>query len=159
MHAFMPNLSNAFLRKTRRRTAFTLVEVMVSVAVAGIVFLGVYAGLSSGFAVVELARENLRATQIVQEKVETIRLYTWNQIATPGFIPTNFTEVFFAGTQSTSGLTYTGAVEIASAPISESYSNDLKAITVRVSWSSANVPRTREMTTFVSRYGLQNYIY
>lgn len=152
-------MSNASFVKSRETTAFTLVEVMVTVALAGIVFLGVYAGLSSGFAVVELARENLRATQIVQEKMETIRLYTWDQITTPGFVPTNFTDVFFTGTQSTSGLTYTGAVTIATAPISESYSNDLKAVTVRVSWSSANVPRTREMTTFVSRYGLQSYIY
>lgn len=134
-------------------------EIMVAVGVAGIVFLSVYAGLSSGFAIVELSRENLRATQIAQEKMETIRLYTWDQVTTPGFIPTNFTDVFFSGTQSASGLTYTGAVSIVDAPVTESYSNDLKEVTVSVSWASAGVLRIREMRTFISRYGLQNYIY
>ena len=143
----------------RRISAFTLMEIMVAVGVAGIVFLSVYAGLSSGFAIVELSRENLRATQIAQEKMETIRLYTWDQVTTPGFIPTNFTDVFFSGTQSASGLTYTGAVSIVDAPVTESYSNDLKEVTVSVSWASAGVLRIREMRTFISRYGLQNYIY
>jgi hypothetical protein len=134
-------------------------EILVAAAVSGIVFVAVYAGISSGFAVVQLARENLRATQILQEKMETLRLYTWEQINTAGFIPTNFTDVFYAATQAVSGLTYTGSVSIVETPVTEAYSNDLKQVTVRVSWVSAKVLRQREMTTFVSHYGLQNYVY
>lgn len=141
------------------RVAFTLMEVLVALAVGSIVFVSLYSGLSTGFAVVQLARENLRATQILQEKMETIRLYTWDQIATAGFIPTNFTDVFYSATQYSGGLTYTGSVTIVTAPITESYSNDLKMVTVDVTWESANVLRKREMNTLVSRYGLQNYIY
>lgn len=134
-------------------------EIMVAVAIAGIMFVSLYAGFSTGFAVVQLARENLRAVQILQEKMETIRLYTWEQINTAGFIPANFTDVFYSSTQSASGLVYTGRVSVASAPITETYSNDLKLITVEVNWASAKVSRKREMSTLVSRYGLQNYIY
>lgn len=134
-------------------------EIMVAVAIAGIMFVSLYAGFSTGFAVVQLARENLRAVQILQEKMETIRLYTWEQINTAGFIPASFTDVFYASTQSASGLVYTGTVSVASGPITETYSNDLKLITVEVNWASANVSRKREMSTLVSRYGLQNYIY
>ena len=141
------------------RTAFTLSEVLVALAIGSILFVSLYSGLSTGFAVVQLARENLRATQILQEKMETIRLYTWDQITTAGFIPTNFTDVFYTATQYSGGLTYTGSVTIAGAPITENYSNDLRMVTVQVTWESANVLRTREMKTFVSRYGLQNYIY
>ena len=139
--------------------AFSLAEVLVALAVGSILFVSLYSGLSTGFAVVQLARENLRATQILQEKMETIRLYTWDQVATAGFIPTNFVEVFYSATQYTGGLTYTGSVTIAAAPVSESYSNDLKLVTVLVTWESANVIRRREMSTLISRYGLQNYIY
>lgn len=139
--------------------AFTLAEVLVALAVGSVLFVSLYSGLSSGFAIVQLARENLRATQILQEKMETIRLYTWDQITTPGFIPTNFVEVFYSATQYTGGLTYTGAVTIASAPVTESYSNDLRMVTFQVTWESANVLRRRDMSTFISRYGLQNYIY
>lgn len=139
--------------------AFSLMEILVALAIGSMMFVSLYSGLSSGFAVVQLARENLRATQILQEKMETIRLYTWDQINTSGFIPTNFADVFYTATQYTGGLTYTGSVSISAAPITESYSNDLKMVTVKVTWDSANVLRSREMSTFVSRYGLQNYIY
>ena len=141
------------------RVAFTLMEVLVALAISSVLFVSLYSGLSTGFAVVQLARENLRATQILQEKMETIRLYTWDQIITAGFIPTNFTDVFYSATQYSGGLTYTGSLTVVTAPITESYSNDLKMITVQVTWESANVLREREMSTLVSRYGLQNYIY
>jgi len=134
-------------------------EVLVAVAIGGVVFVSLYSGLSTGFAIVQLARENLRATQILQEKMETIRLYTWEQITTQGFIPTNFTDVFYTATQYSGGLTYTGSVTIANSPLTESYTSDLRMVTVKVSWESANVLRQREMATFVSRYGLQNYVY
>jgi prepilin-type N-terminal cleavage/methylation domain-containing protein len=140
--------------------AYSMIELLVAVAVLGVMFVSLYSGFSAGFAIIELARENLRATQILQEKMETIRLYTWDQINTPGFIPTNFLENFYAvGATNVSGLTYTGSVTIAKAPITTSYSNELKNVTIQVRWRSAGVPRTREMSTFVTRNGLQNYIY
>lgn len=145
--------------RTAGTAAFSLIELMIAVAISGIMFVSLYTGFSTGLAIVQLARENLRATQILQEKMETIRLYTWDQIATPGFIPTNFTDVFYPGTQSSGGLIFTGTLSIASAPLTESYGADLKQVTVSVEWLSAKVLRTRSMTTFVSRYGLQHYVY
>lgn len=135
---------------------------MASALVGGLV-VTLFGGLSGGFAVVQLARENLRGTQILQEKMETIRLCTWAQINTPAFVPATFTEPFFATTSTNSalaGITYTGMVSVADAPLSvEDYSRDLKLVTVAVHWRSGGVARDREMKTFVSRYGLQNYIY
>jgi hypothetical protein len=145
---------------TRGRTAFSTVEVMVAVLICGIVFVTLYSGMSSGFALVQLSRENLRGIQIMEEKMETIRLYRWDQITNAGFIPTNFVDTFYPlATQATSGLVYTGSVTIADAPITEYYKDALKQVTVNLSWKSGNVVRERSMTTFVSQYGLQNYIY
>ncbi len=138
---------------------YSFVELLIGVAVVGIMFVTLYWGIAAGFSVIQLARENLRATQILQEKMETIRLYRWDQINSSGFIPATFTEPFYATTQSTGGLIYTGAVSIASAPITESYSNDMRQVTMSVSWQSAGVLRKREMTSFITRYGLQLYIY
>src|SRR5438874_9259892 len=53
---------------TLRLRAFTLVEVMVGVGILSIIFTSVCLGLSQGFSVVQVARENLRATEILQEK-------------------------------------------------------------------------------------------
>lgn len=139
--------------------AFSIIEVLVAVSICGVMFLSLYSGLSSGVAVIQLARENVRATQILQEKMETIRLYRWDQINTAGFVPTNFTDVFYASSTETNGLTYTGTVAIAVAPMTEAYSNDVRQVTVEVQWKSANILRKRDMKTLVSRYGLQNYVY
>jgi prepilin-type N-terminal cleavage/methylation domain-containing protein len=141
--------------------AFTLVEVMVALSVGAIMFVGLYAGFSTGFAVIQVARENLRAVQILQEKMETIRLYNWNQVTNVGFIPTNFVETFYSvGTNVSSGILYTGAISIGRAPMDhENYAHDLRMVSVHLTWESGKVLRKREMHTLVSRYGLQNYIY
>jgi hypothetical protein len=141
--------------------AFSTIEVLVAVLIAGIVFVTLYSGITSGFAFVQLMRENLRGIQIMEEKMETIRLYRWDQINEAGYIPTNFVDSFYplTSTQSTSGLSYTGTVTIAAAPLTESYQDSLKQVTVNVSWKSGNTLRQRSMTTLVSQYGLQNYIY
>jgi len=139
--------------------AFTLVEVMVTVAIVGVSFLSLYSGIGMGFAVVNLARENLRATQVLQEKMETFRLYNWDQINSSGFIPPTFAEPFYPKSATNSGIVYNGTVVVTNAPITESYSNDLRLVILTVNWTSGNLTRQREMRTYVSRYGLQNYIY
>ena len=135
--------------------AFLLMETMVGMLVVGIVFVALYSGISSGFAVIQVAEENARATQILEEKLETIRLYTWAQLTTASFVPTNFTVAY----STNSSLVYTGMLQITSAPVTESYSNSLRAVNVTVNWKSGQVLRTRQMSTLVSQYGIQNYVY
>ena len=140
--------------------AYTMVEILVATAVLGIMFISLYAGFSSGFALIQVARENLRATQILQEKVETIRLYTWEQINTTNFVPTTFTEYFYAtGTNDKTSFSYTGTMKIESAGLTESYKDDLKKVTISVSWGSRKLAHTRQMKTFITKHGLQYYVY
>ena len=151
-------------RTDGRRDAFTLIEVLVVVAIIGVGFVTLYLGMTQGFGIVQVARENLRATQILQEKMETIRLYTWDQLVnTPGFIPPTFTAAFYpAGSQTNQGVTYQGTVTISAVPpplSTASYASDLRMVVVQVSWQSGNVQRSRDMRTLVSHYGLHNYIY
>ncbi len=144
------------------RRAFTLIEVMVGTALAAIVFVSLYLGFSGGFGVIQLSRENLRATQIMQDRMETIRLYNWDQITSNGFIPAAFTAPFYATNASATnaeGLIYHGTLTITNAPLSESYSTNLRMVTVKLVWTNGVVARRREMKTFVSRYGIQNYVY
>jgi len=148
------------IKRTETTAAFSTVEVLVAVLLCSIVFVSLYAGISSGFDFVRLTRENLLGIQIMQEKMETIRLYRWDQITQAGFIPTNFTASFYpVTTNSGTGITYTGAVTVTSAPISEYYSDSLKQVTVNLSWQSGKAVRQRWMTTLVSQYGLQSYVY
>jgi prepilin-type N-terminal cleavage/methylation domain-containing protein len=143
--------------------AFTLVEVMMAVAVMGVMLVTLYGGFTFAFAETRLARENVRATQILQEKMEIVRLYTWEQaVNTPGYMPTNFTEAFYSNNPtntSTANFNYKGTVLLTAAPVSETYSGDLRMVQIKVSWKSGGITRKRQMTTFISQYGLQKYVY
>ena len=139
-------------------SAFTLVEVMVAVWLGAIMFVGLYLGFSQGFAVIQLTRENLRATQILQEKAETIRLFNWDDLnaATNPYLFTNWYSPNV--NLNKRGLAYSGTRIISNAPLSESYSNDVRLVTFQLTWSSGKVQRNREFSTLVSRYGLHDYI-
>lgn len=108
----------------------------------------------------QMARENVRATQIMVERTETLRLYSWDQLNTTNFIQTSFTEWYDpTSTNGGAGPTYTGTVTIAAAPMSTAYSDEMKQVTVSLNWSTSGINRSRSFTTFVARNGLQNYIY
>ena len=143
-----------------RCLAFTLVEVMFGVAILSVGFASLYLGFSHGFAIIQVTRENLRATQILQEKMETIRLFSWTQITDAAAQPPySFSETFYPlATSGSQGITYSGTRIITNAPISERYSNDMMLVIVQLKWASGKIDRQREMRTLVSHYGLQNYI-
>ncbi len=151
-------LSLSASSQRRRQAGFSLVEVTVGMGLLATVMGALFSSFTSGFFTVQLARENLRATQILLEKVETIRLYSWDQINTPGFIPATFTAPYDPNSTN-GGLTYTGTMTISDAPISSSYSNEMKQFTVQLNWKTGKLDRAREFTTYVARNGLQTYIY
>jgi Tfp pilus assembly protein PilE len=148
--------------RRREERAMTLVEVMIAVVGVGILLVTLYVAISQGFAIIQTARENLRATQILQEKMETMRVYSWDQVTTPGFIPSSFTEPFYAvGETNNGGFNYSGRVIVTNAvPLgSASYGNDVRWVIVQVQWQSGNVVRRREMRTLIAEYGLHSYVY
>jgi type II secretory pathway pseudopilin PulG len=135
---------------------------MVGVAVMALMLVALYGGFTFAFAEARLARENVRATQVLQEKMEVVRLYNWDQLNQSGFIPNQFTEAYYVGNPTnapTGNFSYSGQVTVTNAPITESYKGDLRMVQIQVSWKSGNVVRTRQMRTFVSQYGLQKYVY
>src|SRR5262245_60113042 len=110
---------NRLTRPARPRPgrAFTLVEVTVSLAIVGIVVLAIYGGLSAGITSIRMARENLRATQILLDKTESLRLYTWEQLNAPGFVPKNFIVPYDSTvTNTNSGVLYYGTITIQDFP-------------------------------------------
>jgi hypothetical protein len=147
--------------------AFTLVDALFAIAAAGVMFLALYAGLAFGFNVIKMSRENTRATQIMLEKMETIRLYRWEQITNVGFIDTNsFTIPYYSIGGTNTSLLYTCQVSIGTSGVKTdtglpcTYADDMRKVTVRLDWSRIGATnRTRTMSTLVSRNGMQSYVY
>ena len=146
---------------SRAEQATTFVEVLMACGLLITVGAGILGCFGYGFLAMQLARENQRATQIILEKVETIRLYSWDQVNSNGFIPTSFTDVYDPQAPTGScGVTYQGSVLITSFPGSVSYSANMRQFTVSLQWTnSRNLARSRTLTTWVAKDGLQNYVY
>lgn len=136
---------------------------MVSVAVMGVLFVSLYAGLAFGFSQIQVSREEERATQILAERMEIVRLLSWDQVVNlPGYVPTNFTASYSVTNPTNApanSLIYRGTVVITNAPVSETYSNDMRMMVISLSWQSRGLTHRRTTSTMVSRYGLQNYVY
>ena len=149
-------------RSNRRSTgAYTLTEVMVAVMVLGVIGGGYYTALSSGFSVLQSTREDLRATQIMMQKLEAVRLCTWSQL-------TNFTfqEAYDPLSSSNQGVGYYGNVSFGAASAlsnNPAYQTNMYQVTVSVNWTNATgghqLAHNRQMQTQVARYGLQNYVW
>ena len=167
-----------------RSAAFTLVEVLVGIALLGIVVTALYSGMTYGLARTAITREEIRATQVMLEKMEQLRLYRWDQVnynydpddpedPTDPFdsvdphdvadelsefiIPANFMEPFTPGSTNANDLQFFGTFSITNSPMADaSYSNALRMITVSVTWTNGAKVKTRTMQTLFAKYGMQN---
>ncbi len=155
-----------FKQSLHRQDAYTLAEVLVTVLVVGVIVLALYAGFSSGFRVVQVTRENLRATQIMMEWMETVRLYTYTQVKSNGYVPAAFKDVYDPLGLSTNagGTKYVAYIDRRDATnVPAGYKTNLLQFTVTVYWTNYNgnrvIPQSRQMQTFVAKPGLQNYVF
>lgn len=133
-------------------------------AIMLVLFTSLFAGLTMGLSVTQMSRENLRATQIITDKLEGLRLYTWGQLTDPSYLNTSFANYFFEtnNIQSTNsqgnGIIYTGTITVTNFPFATSYTTNCRLVTVTVGWSSGGVDHSRSMVTVYSEKGLQNYV-
>ena len=157
------NIGNRIPAACRRQRGFSLIETIVALLLIGIVSISFFTALSSGFALVGMERDNLRATQVMLRKIEGIRLCTWSQL--PASL--SFAEFYNpkATTSTGRGTLYSGTVTtsptggvIGSLP----YTDNTRLVTVTVWWTDSAggqpVAHRRQMQTLVARYGMHNYL-
>ena len=130
---------------------------MVGFLVLGITITALFGGFSFGFNTIKLSQEEVRADQILVQKLESIRVYDWAKF-TNGYINvTNFATPY-STTNAAHGVSYTGQVSVTPfVATGESYSNTLRRVTATIGWFSEGMPHTRTMTTLVSSNGLLTY--
>jgi len=162
---------------------FTLIECAVGLVLVAVVVGALYTGITFGAQRTAGTRENLRATQILLEKVEQIRLYRWDQLVgtfdpddlidfdfdpedphteaddiPPFVIPATFSVPFMPGATNKGDVVYTGTFSITNAPVSEVYSNELMQVSVTLAWQSRGKNHTRSIQTLFAKHGLQHNI-
>lgn len=138
-------------------------ETVIGMAIVSFVFMALYSGISHGFKIILTSQQNMRATQVMLEKMETIRLYSWSQLMTPGFIPESFVAALDPADTDVEGLSeeevFNGKVAIEASGLGTAYAGDMRKVTIILNWKTSGRPQERSMTTMVSKNGLQNYIY
>jgi type II secretory pathway pseudopilin PulG len=152
-----PNLCGA----NRRAAGFTIAEVVIAIMVVAIGAAGLMSCFGYGFRAIGQIRENQRATQIMVEKAETLRLYSWDQVNTSGFIPSTFVATYDGdhAASNYTGTIYYGTVAIRNFPYNTSYKDKMRMLDLTLRWTSQNITRTRSLTTYIAEDGIQNYVY
>jgi type II secretory pathway pseudopilin PulG len=144
--------------------AMALAEVVMATAIVAILGGGVVSSINYGLFVMRIARENQRATQVMVERLESIRLYNWDQVTSGSFIPTSFTENYDPSAPTNGqGVKYFGSLSVQNpvfSGVTPSYANNMRQFTVTLQWTNASrVPHLRTLTTYVAKDGIQNYVY
>ncbi|HWW02090.1 MAG TPA: hypothetical protein VNZ64_20485 [Candidatus Acidoferrum sp.] len=142
--------------------AGTLIEVIIATVILAIAGAGIVGSINYGIFMLRLARENARATQVLLEKSEALRMYSWDQIVyTNNFVPTNFTAVYDPqAPTNTQGATYNGSIIIGSVPFAASYAANIRQCTISLQWvTMGRINHNRSLTTYIAKDGIQNYVY
>lgn len=129
---------------------FTLIEIMVSMALMAIVFTAAFGTHFLAMRMIEDSRDQIRASQIIQSELEAMRTMNWSDIeALDGkstFAPRGqFVQVF--------ADRYTAEREVK--PISSSQ----KEVIIRVSWNVRGKTYFQIFNTVFTRNGLNDYHY
>jgi len=147
-------------------TGHSLPEALIAVSLVGVMFISLYAGFTTGFSVLRSARENIRATEILNEQTERIRLLNWGQVLdAANYLPSTFVEPFDPADNSANPSGPVFHVRIESGIPTDwpaAYQNRARLITVTLAWTNSDggspLAHQRQVQTCVARYGMQNYL-
>ena len=163
--------------------AYTITEVVFAMAALAVTVGALYAGMTYGMREAVLTRENLRATQVMLEKLEQLRLYPAYKLRSyfdpddpedpldpfdstdphvagedePAYtIPTTFEVPYKPGVTNTGDPVYCGRFIISTnTAFGMPYDGDILRVGVEVTWDSGGRTQTRSMETFFAKYGMQ----
>lgn len=152
----------SLLKKLNR--GVTLVEVVMATGIIAVMGAGVISSINYGLCIMRIARENQRATQVMLEKLEAIRLYNWTQVTNSGFIPATFSAAYDPTSASgEQGTIYYGTMSVTVPSFigtTPNYAPSIRQFNVSVSWTNAGgLSHYRALSTYVAQNGMQNYVY
>ena len=149
--------------KRTAETGFTLPEAMIGVLLAAMMIVALYGCFASGFSMLRVSREDLRATQIILQRMERIRLCTFDQVKDPKINPPVVVEYFdpVHETKGGGGIAYTVTFTNNYPPMGTvplGYRTNMLLVTVSASWLSGKNKHSRSMQTYVARDGIEKYV-
>jgi len=108
---------------------------------------------AAGIRILTRSRQTLRANQILQQELETIRTYSWSSVTnSSNYGATNYLD---------GQILYNVSRSVAAYANSTSYgTNNMRKVTITITWTNApGKIITKDMTTLFAQGGLNDYIY
>jgi Tfp pilus assembly protein PilV len=137
----------------RRRSngGFTLIEVAVAGSILVLAIIGTLTMASQSFIVTQNVREFSRANQILQQKMEDIRLLSFSNVQA---LPSTFSDP-----NDTAGF-YTGTIAVDNYRNAPDGSVAAVKVTLKVGWTGrGGKSRSATLVSVFARSGLNDYIY
>ena len=138
------------IRLNNGRDGFTVLEAMIATVIMGLVLASVIAVASQCLRYLTDIRRTARSSQVLQQKMEDIRLLSWSQLQayTNKFTDPNDPGLTYAGTINTNAYDWYGTTAT------------LMRVTLTVTWTNqAHRVLTNSLTSLVSNGGLNKYIF
>jgi len=139
------------LSSRESRVGFTLVEVMISMAVILTIFAGGFGALFQGNKLVEIARDETRASQVLQSEIEDLRTLDWATLTALDTdaayaAKSSFTDAYADRYSIERKITTRSATE--------------RRVTLTVTWTdNRGTDHSREYITLIAKDGLYDYYY
>ena len=128
-------------KRRKKDEGFSLIELLIAMAVLGIMSMTLIGVLVHGFSLLSRTKQTTLATQICQEQVEIIRNKPFDAILTLGTTFTNGQLVSLLNGQGTQ------AVEA-------SVGSEIRKLTVSVSWYFRGQTMRKDVVTLITRSGI-----
>ncbi|HUJ45223.1 MAG TPA: prepilin-type N-terminal cleavage/methylation domain-containing protein [Opitutaceae bacterium] len=142
----------------RLHSGFTLIEVALASTILLVGFVGMIEALAVGSEMLDTARKQTIAAQIMEAEIEYLRLQSWPTIQgltskSADFLTNypDFQQATLSGLASFAGTSFKFSRQLAN-PDPHS---DVRQVTMTVSWTSiTGKPHSRSSNVYICRYGL-----
>ena len=135
------NVVKAIQNQKNPQEGFSLIEVLIAIFILGIVSVTLISVFIYGFNIVFKTRQVTMATQIAQEEVELVRNMNYDDIL--------LLESTYDHDSLSELLNGAGALSIESGP-----GDDIKKLTVSVTWDYQGTNMRKDVVTFITREGV-----
>jgi type II secretory pathway pseudopilin PulG len=129
------------MRQNRPQTGFTIVELVITIVIAGIIIPAVAIALTNLSVVNKVARDKALASMIVQNKVETLRSAGYNSLS-------DGTTSFVTDLPSTIGSPKSATYTVSSP------ATGIKQIDISMSFTEYRVTKSLSYRTYISELGV-----